>query len=391
MKLINVLFFLFFFQCVLFSILAQDNNLPLSFDNKNTSFDEVSKFVFRGDRYFYDESYKDFVKIQKKGYNNIFNFFNAELYYNRPNKISNFDKSGIDTVPTAYSIKLQVNYPFGRNWYGMVYANWRGYQYFSYDGKNKNRNSDINVTGELESSLYGFMIGYRTDWISGGLMFNTLSKGINKYDQKGLDGLKNEYLYTYQNRYNEVNQRFGESGIKTGDNNSLSLLAYSPKLNSGLIIAPNYNKIDLNYAFLTNATGRIAPYSQIVTRIDLISESMIHFLKPDYKSFFSYMVKSNYKDKNLKKYENTVSSADYEFSKHIVPAFTNDTLAIKLIGFGISLDYDHTNNRLAMFSGYFRIIIFKVKYEYNNMKTFMPEANRLYRQSIWLTIGTVFS
>jgi len=384
-------FLIFLWSSILFS---QTNDIPLSFD-EDVPFSLVSGYIFRGNDFFYEKTYNSVKKLR-----DCLFYFQIGGFSNSNSNLLKFPDNGVDIKPLAYSGSLEIKGILGTDAsfpvFYQFYAYYRNYIYFQYsdDKDDDDSENDVRFIGEYTSGIVSAALGYENNWFTPIIVWNKLeTEHENKEDELG--EIPEEYHDIYVDRFNEVDSRFDSLGVEEKEEKSISFIGYSRKLGVGCILAPKYTKIDLNFVSGINSNNSILPFSQ--HSIDV--SSIIDFVfRTNLEPSFYYSIKSNYQKTNFKHLKNTVSdftlnlSSIFKPDKKTIEEFIRDGWGdiSKYINLSTRFQYDHSINEFASIEIGLTFYAIQVVYEYNNVKLFMPDVDRLYSNSLSFKLGGGF-
>jgi len=384
-------FLIFLWSSILFS---QTNDIPLSFD-EDVPFSLVSGYIFRGNDFFYEKTYNSVKKLR-----DCLFYFQIGGFSNSNSNLLKFPDNGVDIKPLAYSGSLEIKGILGTDAsfpvFYQFYAYYRNYIYFQYsdDKDDDDSENDVRFIGEYTSGIVSAALGYENNWFTPIIVWNKLeTEHENKEDELG--EIPEEYHDIYVDRFNEVDSRFDSLGFEEKEDNNISFIGYSRKLDAGCIIAPEYTKIDLNFVSGINSNNSILPFSQH----SIYVSSIIDFVfRTNLEPSFFYSIKSNYQKTNFKYLKNTVSdltlnlSSIFKADEDTIEEFKRDGWGdiSKYINLSTRFQYDHSINEFASIEIGLTFYAIQVVYEYNNVKLFMPDVDRLYTNSLKIKLGGGF-
>ncbi|GEM_PF-2051791 len=383
---------MFLCSSILFS---QTNDTPLSFD-EDVPFSLVSGYLFRGNEFFYEKTYSSVKKLR-----DCLFYFQIGGFINSNSKLLAFPEKGLDLTPTAFNGFLEIKGILGTDilfpLFYQFYAYFRNYIYFQYsdDKDDSNSDNDVRFIGEYTSGIVSGALGYDNNWFTPIIVWNKF-EAEHKNKEEELGKIPAEYHNIYIDRYNEVYSRFDSLGIEEKEDNNISFIGYSRKLDVGCIIAPEYTKIDLNFVSGINSINSILPFSQHKIKVSNIFDFIFH---TNIKHCVDYSIKTNYQKPNFKHLKNTVSDLTINTRSIFKPLKKAIESSSKKDGMGnVSGDinlfarfqFDHSINELASIEVGFIFYAFQVVYEHNNTKLFMPDVDRLYSNSLSFKLGGGF-
>ncbi len=374
---------------------SQTNDTPLSFD-EDIPFSLVSGYLFRGNEFFYEKTYDSVKKLR-----DCLLYFQIGGFINSNSKLLAFPENGLDLTPTAFNGFLEIKGVLGTvisfPLFYQFYAYFRNYIYFQYkdDKDDSNSDNDVRFIGEYTSGIVSGALGFENNWFTPIIVWNKLeAEHENKEDELG--EIPAEYHNIYIDRFQEVYSRFDSLGVEEKEDNNISFIGYSRKLDVGCIIAPEYTKIDLNILSGISSYNNILPFSQHSVNVSNIIDLVFH---TNLEPVFDYSIKSNYQKPNFKHLKNTVSDLTINLSSIFKPIKKAIEEDFKKDGMGnVSGDinlftrfqYDHSINEFASIEVGLKFYAFQVVYEHNNTKLFMPDVDRLYSNSLTFKLGGGF-
>ena len=383
---------IFLWSSILFS---QTKDTPLSFD-EDIPFSLVSGYLFRGNDFFYEKTYDSVKKLR-----DCLLYFQIGGFINSNSKLLAFPEKGLDLTPTAFNGFLEIKGILGTDIsfpvFYQFYTYFRNYIYFQYkdDKDDSNSENDVRFIGEYTSGIVSAALGFENNWFTPIIVWNKLeTEHENKEDELGK--IPAEYHGIYIDRFNEVYSRFDSLGFEEKEDNNISFIGYSRKLDVGCIIAPEYTKIDLNFVSGINSINSILPFSQHKIKVSNIIDFVF---RTNIKHCVDYSIKTNYQKPNFKHLKNTVSDLTINTRSIFKPLKKAIEASSKKDGMGnVSGDinifarfqFDHSINGLASIEVGLIFYAFQVVYEHNNTELFMPDVDRLYSNSLSFKLGGGF-
>jgi len=373
-------------------LFSQTNDTPLSFD-EDIPFSLVSGYLFRGNEFFYEKTYNSVKKLR-----DCLFYLQIGGFINSNSKLLAFPENGLDLTPTAFNGFLEIKGILGTDIsfpiFYQFYAYFRNYIYFQYsdDKENDHSENDVRFIGEYTSGIVSGALGFENNWFTPIIVWNRLeAEHENKEDE--LDEIPEEYRGIYTDRFNEVESRFDSLGFEEKEDNNISFIGYSRKLDVGCIIAPEYTKIDLNFVSGINSNNSILPFSQHKIKVSNIIDFIF---RTNIKHRIDYSIKTNYQKTNFKHLKNTVSELTINTRDIFKPIKKAIESRSKEEGMGnvsgdinlfAKFQFDHSMNELASIEVGLIFYAFQVVYEHNNTKLFMPDVDRLYSNSLSFKFG----
>jgi hypothetical protein len=355
------------------------NDSPLSFDDNEIPFNTITSYVFRGDDYFYERSFKYLRQTYKTiKIPELSRFFiYVEGVYNDSDTPSFFQSKTVELDPYAFNCDFGVGGSLGNFIYNYSLS-LRSYIYFDY--RKKNDDEDISFTGELTSDIYSLTFGYNNYFFSPYISINQLTSQ-NEHEGTNLNKLPIEYQNIYNMRNLEVESRLEEIGFKEKTQYSVSIMVFSEKYNSSFLFAPGYYKIAPLFNTATVCNKDIMKFSQY--KLDITSLSKQIFNKK-LLPFISYSFLINYSKPWFTNFSNIISEVKFE------KKWVNDkTPSIEPFSIAAMFMYNHTENNLDIIKLSCKIMYFIFfEYEYNNKNIFIPTEDYLYRGTFRLIVGT---
>ena len=379
---------IFLWSSLLFS---QTNDTPLSFD-EDIPFSLVSGYLFRGNEFFYEKTYNSVKKLR-----DCLLYFQIGGFINSNSKLLAFPEKGLDLTPTAFNGFLEIKGILGTDisfpLFYQFYAYYRNYIYFQYsDDKEDDNSEDVRFIGEYTSGIVSGALGFENNWFTPIIVWNKFeAEHKNKEDELGK--IPAEYRGIYIERFNEVYSRFDSLGFEEKEDNNISFIGYSRKLDVGCIIAPEYTKIDLNFVSGINSINSILPFSQ--HKVDV--SSIIDFIfRINLEQYIDYSIKTNYQKTNFRHVKNTISDLMINTREILKPLKEDMCANSKKQGMKIAYEdlnlfarfqFDHTVNELANIEIGLNFLGFQIVYNYINEKLFLPDVDRLYTNSLTFKFG----